>query len=43
MEGVRNLEETPRTQNLIILRNFQYWRKFFMVCLISSLSDSVAV
>ena len=43
MEGVRNSEETPCPQYLIILRNFQYWRKFFIVCLVSSFSDSVAL
>ena len=41
MEDVRNSEETHYTENLIILRNFQYLHKFFMVYLASSMSDSV--
>ena len=38
MESVRNSEETTCIQKLIVLRNFQYWHKRFVVCLISSMS-----
>ena len=30
MEAFRNSQETPSTQNLIILRNFQCWPKFLV-------------
>ena len=29
MGFLRNAKETPSTQNLGVLRNFQYWPKFF--------------
>ena len=31
IEDGRNSEETPCTENLMILRNFQYWHKFFVL------------
>ena len=39
MEDVRNSKETPCTENLMILRNFQYWHKFFIWFLLLLLKD----
>ena len=30
MEDIENSEETQRTEDLMILRNFQCWHKFFI-------------
>ena len=39
MADVRNSKETPCTEDLIILRNFQYWHKFFMWFVLLLLKD----
>ena len=39
MEDVRNSEATPCTENLTILRNFQYWHKFFIWFVLLLLKD----
>ena len=49
MEDVRISEETPWTENLIILRKFQYFvqvllaQVLYMVCVVSYMLDSVSV
>ena len=47
VETLRNSKETLSTQNLIILRNFQYWPKFLVYfktrCTVVLLSKGCAV